>query len=518
MNQSFKNILNYFTIVVVLFLSSCSSKQELNLDYSFEAAIDVRQGVENYSQIEFKPFDNLDLGFHKGNVWIKLDIENTNKEASFIVLTNDLINRNYTFYKLDTSDRKLKKVGYVEDSSRNDYRTFNYPKPNFKIDLEANEKAVFIISTNSDGRILQATPKLLMLEEYQSIIDIRAIVNIIYFILMGIIILINLLHWSILKNKIYYYYGFYILSSCLFYLNVEGYLYGLGYKHHTIDHFMFLSIRVWIFSLVLFTANFLELNITYPKVYKKIKLGLFIILGTTSLYQLVFYSSSIRNLHLVENLFGFVWIVLAIVMIRLSFNKRRLESIYYLISFSFLVIFITLGLIDSHTTLLPGDPFSYFKIGTVIEFIGFTYFIALILKKNIKKAGFLENKLIENQKELMQVSERLRAKSIEKLDLLSIFKLLESSLTNKEEWLAFKLKFKELNPVFLEQLINKHPDLSKSDIRLLTLIRIGYTQKEIANIINIAPDSVKKARQRVRKKMNISESITLKSYLLSINE
>jgi DNA-binding CsgD family transcriptional regulator len=514
-----KKLIVYLNLLIgILVLSSCSNDKKIEIDYSFEAAINVKQNVSNYSQIDFKPFDNLDLGFFKGNVWIKLEVTNKDKQASYIVITNDLINRNYKFFKLDTLDDKMKLAALVEDFTKHDYRTFNYPKPNFKIDLAPNQSATFIISTESDGRILQATPKLLKADDYQEIINATTIVNIVFFILMGIIILINLLHWSFLKKKIYYYYGFYIISSCLFYLNVEGYLYGLGFKHYTIDHFMFLSIRLWIFSLVLFSAKFLELNITNPKFYKYIKWTLLIVLGTTTLYQFLFYDSSISNLHLLENLFGFLWVLLAITMIRLSFKKRRLESIYYLITFSFLVIFITLGLIDSHTTILPGDPFSYFKIGTVLEFIGFTYFISLIIKKNIKKGDVLENKLLKNQQELMLVSEQLKSKSIEKTDLLNIFKLLESSLSKEEGWLEFKSKFEKLDPLFLVILKQKHSDLSKSEIRLLTLIRIGFTQKEIANILNIAPDSVKKSRQRVRKKMNISQSNELRNYLLNLNQ
>jgi DNA-binding CsgD family transcriptional regulator len=86
-------------------------------------------------------------------------------------------------------------------------------------------------------------------------------------------------------------------------------------------------------------------------------------------------------------------------------------------------------------------------------------------------------------------------------------------LSTESEWEEFKLKLQELNPVFLEQLLVNHPDLSKSEIRLLTLIKVGYSQKEIANILNIAPDSVKKARSRVRKKLRLDEDITLNAYL-----
>jgi hypothetical protein len=276
---------------------------------------------------------------------------------------------------------------------------------------------------------------------------------------------------------------------------------------------MFVSIRIWIFSFVLFASNFLELNVTNPKFYRVIKWLLVIIFGGTTLYQFLFFNSSISNLHVAENLFGFIWIVLSIVMIGYSVKKRRLQTKYYLTAFSFFLFFIILGLIDSHMTLLPGDPFFYFKIGTIIEFVGFTYFLTLIIKKNLKTVIVLKNELVQNKKELLAVSKQLESK-LDKTDLLSIFKLVESTLSEKGEWSEFKSKFEELNPYFLTNLKENHPDLSKSDIRLLTLIKIGYSQKEIANILSIAPDSVKKAKSRVRKKLNISETIRLNGYLL----
>lgn len=509
----------------ILFFSSCNSSQDLNLNYSFESAINVKQEITDYHQISFDPLTDLDLGFYKGNVWIKLEVTNNESFASYVVMTNDLINRNYRFYKLNSLKNELVPVSAIKDLTKHDHRTYNYAKPNFKIDLKSNEKAIFFISTESDGRIIQATPRLLKIEEYRSIISRNSLFNNIFFAAIGMLLLINVFHWSILKKKIYYFYGFYILSSCLFYLNVEGHLYGLGVSHQIIDHFMFLCIRIWIFSIVLFSSQFLEINLTIPKFYKIIKWLLFTILGGLTLYQFLFFNSSISNLHLVENIFGFVWAILAMLMIALSVKKRRTQAKYYLIAFSFLVVFILLGLIDSHTALLPGDPFSYFKIGTLIELAGFTYFIALLIKRDLKKATILEDELIHNKQELLDISKKLKYNidnatvntTIEKTDLLSIFKLLESTLSKEEEWPEFKSKFEALNPNFLANLKQKHPGLTKSEIRLLILIRIGFTQKEIADILNIAPDSVKKAKHRVRKKLYLSRSTKLTDYLSNLN-
>ena len=394
----------------MLVLSACVSKQEVDVDYSFQTAISVTQGVEDFNQIEFNGPDNLDLGFYQGNVWVKLNISNRVSYESYIVMMGDLINRNYRFYKLDTLSNALNPVSEVKDLTRNDHRTFNNPKPNFKISLEPNEKATFFISTQSDGRILQATPRLLKMEAYQSIISRDTLFNILFYAAIGMLLLINIFHWSILKNKIYYFYGLYILASCLFYLFVEGDLYGLGLTNTMVDHLMFLSIRIWILSVVLFTSKFLEINLTYPKFYKRLNWSLVIFLGSTTLYQFVFFNSSISHLHVAENLFGFVWILVVVAMITLSIKKRTLQAKYYLIAYSFLLFFVALGLVDSHTTMLPGDPFSYFKIGTLTEFAGFTYFIAFIIRGNLKKTADLEDELIQNKKELLELSKLLESK------------------------------------------------------------------------------------------------------------
>ena len=522
--MNLKYDINFLILIGIFFLSSCAKEDKIILDYSFKTALNSIHGADNFEQIKFNSNSNLDLGFYKGNIWIKFEIKNHDNYASYMVVNDDFFNRNYRFYKLDTISNELLKMSDVADLKKQDHRTYNYLKPNFEINLLPKEKATFFINTFSDGRIMQATPSLIKKEQYSSIMNQTNIVNIVFFFAIIILLLINLFNWSVFKNKIYYFYIIYILSSCLFYFVIEGYLNGIV-DHHTVDHLVFLSIRIWIISVSIFSSKFLNLAETNPLFFKIVKRTMYIILGGTTIYQLVFYNSSIPNLHIMENIFGFIWIFLAIIMMIISIKKIPLQAKYYLIAFSFLVFFLIIGLFNSHLALLPGDPFSYFKVGMIIEFIGFTYFIFLIVKNNLIKAESLENELILSQLELSSVSNKLETSLdsintesvIEKTDLLSIFKLLESTLSKEEEWPEFKSKFEELSPTFLTNLNKKHPTLSKSEIRLLILIRIGFTQKEVASILNIAPDSVKKAKQRVRKKLELTSSTKLTGYLLSFS-
>jgi DNA-binding CsgD family transcriptional regulator len=55
---------------------------------------------------------------------------------------------------------------------------------------------------------------------------------------------------------------------------------------------------------------------------------------------------------------------------------------------------------------------------------------------------------------------------------------------------------------------------SKSEVRLISLLKMNMTSKEIADIMGISDSGVKKARYRLRKKMNLEDS-ELQGFLLS---
>ncbi len=49
-----------------------------------------------------------------------------------------------------------------------------------------------------------------------------------------------------------------------------------------------------------------------------------------------------------------------------------------------------------------------------------------------------------------------------------------------------------------------YPQLTPYDLRLCTYLKANLSTKEIAHILNITPDSVKKAKHRLRKKLAFS--------------
>ena len=59
------------------------------------------------------------------------------------------------------------------------------------------------------------------------------------------------------------------------------------------------------------------------------------------------------------------------------------------------------------------------------------------------------------------------------------------------------------NSHFHNRLKQRFPKLTAYDLRLCTYLKANLSTKEIATILNITPDSVKKAKHRLRKKMDL---------------
>ncbi|OEK07188.1 helix-turn-helix transcriptional regulator [Roseivirga misakiensis] len=64
-----------------------------------------------------------------------------------------------------------------------------------------------------------------------------------------------------------------------------------------------------------------------------------------------------------------------------------------------------------------------------------------------------------------------------------------------------------------ELLKRRYPNLTAYDIRLCTYLKANFSTKEIAVILNITPDSVKKAKHRLRKKLKLRPDTSINSLL-----
>lgn len=79
-----------------------------------------------------------------------------------------------------------------------------------------------------------------------------------------------------------------------------------------------------------------------------------------------------------------------------------------------------------------------------------------------------------------------------------------------------ELLIDEINGQFISNLSELHPNLSKNEQRLASLLRIGLSTKEIASIVNSTPKTINMARYRLRKRLNLETDDSLTEYMKNI--
>lgn len=95
-------------------------------------------------------------------------------------------------------------------------------------------------------------------------------------------------------------------------------------------------------------------------------------------------------------------------------------------------------------------------------------------------------------------------------------KLVNKYTIQDNNWKDFDHYFESVNKNFYTRLKQKYPEISSNDLKICALIKLNLSIKEMASILNISPDSVKTARHRLRKKLQLSTEENLTDFILSV--
>lgn len=126
------------------------------------------------------------------------------------------------------------------------------------------------------------------------------------------------------------------------------------------------------------------------------------------------------------------------------------------------------------------------------------------LIENQQQVNSIQN--IENETDII-LSETI-SDSSEKIEHLKNY-----NLSRNEQWHEFKNLFLKLYPAFDIKLNEKLGKVSNAELRLMMLHKLGLSSKEIAHILFISMEGVKKSKYRLYKKMGISSNTELDLFL-----
>lgn len=124
-----------------------------------------------------------------------------------------------------------------------------------------------------------------------------------------------------------------------------------------------------------------------------------------------------------------------------------------------------------------------------------------------------KNETLENLKSQAQ---ELKEKENMGAGYNQLIRSINFDLQDDNNWQNFSRYFEEVHKDFNRNVKTKYPQVTSNELRLLALLKMNLSSKEIANILNISPEGIKKARYRLRKKLGLTTEDSMQDLVLKL--
>ena len=78
--------------------------------------------------------------------------------------------------------------------------------------------------------------------------------------------------------------------------------------------------------------------------------------------------------------------------------------------------------------------------------------------------------------------------------------LRKKTILTEDDWSEFKTLFDKVYPDFINNLYKQNQDITHAEVRLLALSQLNLRDHEMANMLGVSIDAIRKTRYRFRKK------------------
>ncbi|MBK6760822.1 MAG: hypothetical protein IPG73_08990 [Ignavibacteria bacterium] len=142
-------------------------------------------------------------------------------------------------------------------------------------------------------------------------------------------------------------------------------------------------------------------------------------------------------------------------------------------------------------------------------------------RKRTAELSHLTLAIGETNARLRDLSSRIRvqariADQPTKQLFLNIIQDIDASLGTEIFWSGIEEQLSNLHGESLQYLSKHFPSLTPTERKVCALIRIDLSSKEIARLLNTEPRSIEKYRQRIRKKLGLTASDSLSTFISSL--
>ncbi|MFP4060045.1 MAG: 7TM diverse intracellular signaling domain-containing protein [Bacteroidales bacterium] len=522
------------------------------------SAIHYIESTDTLSFIEFLKIPQSELIEYKDQTlegdrtyWIKMSFKEYKGNAYlFYLLFNNLMTDILLFQERKDGDFHQTMGGVLVPLNQRSDKGFAKDKVSFF--LSENSPEVLIIRIKNELSIsyhlndIEIIPK----AEHDNIILNLSFFQGIFLGMLFIVMFINFFLFILARNKLYFYYSFYLLFVVLFFAHFfqfsETYFFPGNPKA---DLMLFWSVYVSQFAYLLF---FLEL-LRYDKVpvlrnyVKYYAVFILIILIIILIICQINYHLAI----IISDMYTLMNAFFVVVSFLIFFRKVHKSTRIVLTG---ALIMVTGALITSiiNFSKVTLDSIVFYQAGVIIEVVLFTISInytyiseqlrnTMILYQNallekekyLKEKENLELKIAVNNKnreivvQSMKLNERqvLLSEIVQQLSgvegqksetrVQGVVQKLKQS-RGEVTWDEFEKHFVEIHQDFYTHLNKNFQNLSSNERKLCAFIKLNLSTKEIASITGKSLNTIDVARSRLRKKMGLKPTDNLHAIIGNI--
>lgn len=118
------------------------------------------------------------------------------------------------------------------------------------------------------------------------------------------------------------------------------------------------------------------------------------------------------------------------------------------------------------------------------------------------------------RKNLMPFSLKLRKKKDREEFIRSLDEIAREAA--RDPMTVFEQSFNQLHPSFMEKLLSHSSELNRSEIHICSLIKLNFSSKDIAHLLNLSVSTVETTRHNIRKKLELNNAESLPAFLIKI--
>ncbi|MGB0521972.1 MAG: tetratricopeptide repeat protein [Flammeovirgaceae bacterium] len=101
--------------------------------------------------------------------------------------------------------------------------------------------------------------------------------------------------------------------------------------------------------------------------------------------------------------------------------------------------------------------------------------------------------------------------------VLEATKLIRANLNMQNSWENFVYQFENVHPHFFKRMKEAYPAITPKELKFASYIKIGFNNKDIAQVANMSNDAVKKGLYRLKKRLNLAPNDDLRTFILQFS-